>query len=64
MEFKHDEEVGRLEDYLADLKTKFALLSEEATNLREDNFHFKNELNRTLDSERHLRKENNHLRAL
>jgi uncharacterized coiled-coil DUF342 family protein len=64
MEFKQEEEVRNLEDYLADLRTKCALLSEEATTLREDNFHFKNELNRTLESERHLRKENNHLRAL
>lgn len=64
MEKTHFEATDKREAVIHNIEEKLAMLEEETSHLREDNFHLQHELNRALDSERHLRKENNHLRAL
>jgi len=56
--------VKKLEDALEEFSAKNSVLSEDNLFIKEENFHLKNELDRTSEAEFFLRKENNHLRAI
>jgi len=49
---------------LEELSVKNGALNEEQLFIKEENYHLKNELDRTSEAEWFLRKENNHLRAI